>query len=151
MRNVLFLQRALNTLVKQLAGGNFGIDPALTVFQQGAVMQLDEATLNQLAENGALANGVAVMLDADGGLITQSTTLGFSSPNRMQVSGSPTITIPPADAAHNGFKFVFKNVGTGTVTLEAETGDIDGAATLVSNTQNEVVALQIINGVWNRV
>ena len=108
------------------------------------VFEADEQTLIAILESGVKV----LVLDQDAeSIINSDLKLGFSSPNMMEVQGSPTITLPAIPSgnaqAFNGLQWIFKYTGTGTATLS---GAIDGGSSFSIATTNEAVTIKIING-----
>lgn len=60
---------------------------------------------------------------------------GTSLGEVMVVTGTRAITLPAPSSANQGCVYTIKNAGTGTVTVHATSGNIDGAATFALTVQ----------------
>lgn len=72
-----------------------------------------------------------------GGVTTTSQTTTYSAPAGtgelvVLCNGTFTVTLPAASSGTNQL-FTVKNIGTGVITVEASSGDIDGASSFVNS------------------
>jgi hypothetical protein len=105
-------------------------------------VEVDEVTLNAILQAGIKV----LVLDETGGTISANKTLGWADPNVWTLTGSPVVTLPAADAYHEGLQYIFKSDGSsGTPELSAE---IDGASSFAFSKNYESITVRVLNGAW---
>lgn len=67
------------------------------------------------------------------------------------VNGAYTITLPSASTAGNGANFTIKRIGTGTVTIDSTSGNIDNNSSIQITTQYEYVTVVSDGSNWWKI
>lgn len=146
----LYARSGNNADITQLTG----LTTPVSASQGGTQLNSPGAAGNILISTGTAYESLPLYgSGADGGLLTTSQLLTYIMGTRFIVTGSPLLTLPTPNAAYYGFKFSFKNTGSGAITWEVQDGSmVEGSSTYsdsayISNGK-PCTDIELRNGAW---